>query len=76
LVALGRSLYLIGGTDAAGTPLATILRIDPRTGATSNAGSLPQPLADAGAVATGGAIVVVGGESSGPTAEILEARLT
>jgi Kelch motif protein len=76
LVALGRSLYLIGGTDAAGTPLATILRIDPRTGATSDAGSLPQPLADAGAVATGGAIVVVGGESSGPTAEILEARLT
>ena len=76
LVALGRSLYLIGGTHAAGTPLATVIRIDPRTGKTTDAGSLPYPLADVGAVATGGAIVVVGGKSTGPTADVLEIRPT
>lgn len=77
LVALGRSLYLIGGADAGGAPLSTILRIDPRTGATAAAGLLPHPLADAGAATSRGAIVVVGGsDSAGPTAEILEARLT
>jgi hypothetical protein len=77
LVALGRSLYLIGGTDATGAPQATITRIDPRTGKTAAAGSLPHPLADAGAAPTGGAIVVVGGESAGrPTADVLELRPT
>ena len=77
LVALGRSLYLIGGTNAAGAPLATITRIDPRTGATAGAGSLPHPLADAGAAMSGGAIVVVGGsESTGLSSDVLEIRRT
>ncbi len=51
------------------------MRIDPRTGTTARAGSLPHPLADAGAVASGGAITVVGGESKGPTADVLEIRV-
>ena len=76
LVALGQSLYLIGGTDTAGSPLATVIRIDPHTGKTTTAGSLPHPLADAGAAATGGAIVVVGGKSTSPTADVLEIRPT
>ena len=74
LVALGRWLYLVGGRDPAGTPLATIIRINPRTGDTARAGALPRPLADAGAAATGGAIVVVGGESTRPLAEVIELR--
>ena len=74
LVALGRSLYLIGGTDAGGAPLATVIRIDPRTGKTTDAGSLPYPLADVGAAATGGAIVVVGGKSTSLSAGVLEIR--
>jgi N-acetylneuraminic acid mutarotase len=75
LVALGRSLYVLGGTNAAGAPLAAITRIDPHTGETAGAGTLPHPLADAGAATSGGAIVVVGGnESTGPTTDVLEIR--
>jgi DNA-binding beta-propeller fold protein YncE len=75
LVALGRSLYLIGGRGAAGAPLATITRIDPRTGNTVSAGSLLRPLSDMGAVTSSGAIVVVGGSGpAGPTADVLELR--
>ena len=76
LVAVGRSLYLIGGTDAAGGPIATVIRIDPRTGKTATVGSLPRPLADPGAAATGGTIVVVGGKSTTSTADVLEIRPT
>jgi len=61
LVALGRSLYLIGGLDSAGTPLAQILRIDSRTGRVTSAGDLPRPLADAGAVTLAGRVIVLGG---------------
>ena len=51
-----------------------MIRIDPRTGKTTDAGSLPYPLADVGAVATGGAIVVVGGKSTSLSAAVLEIR--
>jgi len=74
LAALGRFLYLVGGLDAAGRPLASILRIDPATGAVSPAGTLPQPLADAAAVRAGQAIVVLGGAGASPSNAVL--RLT
>ena len=61
LVALGRALYLVGGQDASGAPLARILRIDPSSGVTSRAGSLPSPLADESAVVSAGRVIVLGG---------------
>ncbi|HEY6029763.1 MAG TPA: hypothetical protein VIU44_04335, partial [Gaiellaceae bacterium] len=64
LAAAGGALYYVGGKSAAGTPLATVLRIDPRTGATSVAARLPQALAEPAAVTLNGKIVVVGGEGS------------
>ena len=49
---------------------------DPRTGKLADVGSLPYPLADVGAAATGGAIVVVGGKSTSLTTDVLEIRPT
>jgi N-acetylneuraminic acid mutarotase len=64
LASLGRSLYLVGGRSAAGTALATVLRIDPGTGAVAHAGRLPRPLEDPAAVTLGDQIVVLGGSGS------------
>jgi N-acetylneuraminic acid mutarotase len=75
LVALGRFLYLVGGTDAAGGPLASILRIDPAAGTVARAGSLPGPLADAAATRVGRRIVVLGGTGSAPSSAVVELRL-
>jgi len=72
LVALGRFLYLIGGVDGGGHARASIVRIDPRTGATAQAGSLPTPLADAAALRLGSSIVVLGGS---PSRAVLELRV-
>jgi len=66
LAALGRALYLVGGSAVNGAPLQAIERIDPRTGAVTRAGQLPHPLANAAAVSLGKRIVVVGG--AGPSA--------
>ena len=74
LVAFGNRLFLVGGTDASGTPVAEILAIDPRLGRVSVAASLPSPLADAAAVAVGGRIVVLGGEGSAPSNAVLALR--
>jgi hypothetical protein len=72
LAPLNGSLYLIGGTDTAGAPLRTILRI--HSGAVSVTGSLPTPLADAAAVTLGGRIVVLGGAGTAPSSTILALR--
>jgi hypothetical protein len=72
LVALGGSLYLIGGRSSAGAALDGILRIDPRAGRVFGAGRLPLPLADAAAVSSGGHIVVLGGAGPGASAAVLE----
>ena len=74
LVAFGKSLYLVGGTDAEGHPLDRILRIDPSTGAVTLAGRVPSPLANAAAIAVGGRIVVLGGEGVAASADVLELR--
>ena len=73
LATLDGALYLVGGTDAAGTPLRTILRIRPGSGVTV-AGSLPSPLADAAAVTVGGRVVVLGGAGTAPSSAILAFR--
>lgn len=60
LVAARGSLWLVGGDGS-----RDILRIDPRTGASTIAARLPTPLANAAAVALpGGRIVVLGGDGS------------
>jgi N-acetylneuraminic acid mutarotase len=71
LVALRGLLYLIGGRDQSGSPVRTIMRIDPRTGVVGPAGTLPMPLADAAAVRSGSSIVVIGGAGASPSAGIL-----
>jgi hypothetical protein len=71
LVALGKSLYLIGGTNAAGRPLDQILRIDPVSGSVTPAGLLPSPLADAAATTVRGRILVLGGEGNAASDAVL-----
>ncbi len=44
LAALDGALYLVGGADASQRPLASIVRIDPTTGAAVRAATLPTPL--------------------------------
>ncbi len=55
-------LYVIGGEDAAGTPLGTVEVYDPATGWASVA-SLAEPRTDAAAAVYDGEIVVVGGRA-------------
>jgi N-acetylneuraminic acid mutarotase len=74
LVALGRRLFLVGGTDSSGSPLAQVLEIDPGSGNVSQVGTLPRPLADAAAVAAGSRIFVLGGAGSAPTNAVLAFR--
>jgi hypothetical protein len=68
LVALGGSLYLIGGVGR-----ATIGRID-RAGGVSIAERLPTPLANAAAVTVGGAIYVFGGDGTDAVLRTAPAR--
>ena len=53
LAALGKNLYLFGGTS--------VLRISPGTGAVARVATLPQALTDPNAVTIGNRIVVLGG---------------
>jgi hypothetical protein len=71
LARLGESLYLVGGTDTEGRALDSILRIDPSSGAVTEAGRLPSPLADAAAVTLGGRIIVLGGAGTRASAAVL-----
>jgi N-acetylneuraminic acid mutarotase len=58
LVALGDSLYLLGGDGS-----DTVWRIGP-DGAVSVAGHLPQPLANAAGLALGRSVYLFGGDGS------------
>jgi N-acetylneuraminic acid mutarotase len=64
LVGFHGALYLIGGKSGGGTPLASVLRIDPVSGRVTRAATLPQPLAEPAAVTRARDVIVVGGESS------------
>ena len=57
--AIGGSVYLFGGGESVSVP--SVVRVDPRTGATAEATSLGEPLSDLGAVALGGRAYLVGG---------------
>ena len=74
LVAVGRSLYLVGGTDSSGSALTQVLKIDPGSGNVSRIGSLPEPLADAAAVSVADRIVVLGGAGSARSSSVLAFR--
>jgi hypothetical protein len=58
LVALGGSLYLLGGDGS-----DAVWRIDP-SGGVALAGHLPGPLANAAAVTLGGSMYLFGGDGS------------
>jgi outer membrane protein assembly factor BamB len=55
----GGSAYLLGGGEAVSTD--SVVRVDPRTGVSSRAGSLGEPLSDLGAAAIGPKAYLVGG---------------
>jgi hypothetical protein len=56
---VGGSVYLFGGGETVSIP--NVVRVDPRTGSTSDAPELGEPLSDLGAVAIGGRAYLVGG---------------
>jgi hypothetical protein len=53
-------LYLIGGRAAGGRPVKTIVRLNPRTGAATPVGSVPEPLVKALMLPFGKRSVVIG----------------
>jgi hypothetical protein len=57
--AIGVSVYLFGGGESVSVP--SVVRIDPPTGAASEARTLDEPLSDLGAVAIGDRAYLVGG---------------
>jgi len=59
-VRVGRAVYVFGGGDGS-RQLATIVRVDPRSGAASNAGRLPAPSSDHAAAVLAGTAYIVGG---------------
>lgn len=56
---LGGSVYLFGGGESVSVP--SVVRVDPRTGAASEAPALDEPLSDLGAVSIGNHVYLVGG---------------
>jgi hypothetical protein len=56
---VGGSVYLFGGGESVSMP--SVVRVDPRTGAATEAPALGEPLSDLGAVAIGGHAYLVGG---------------
>ncbi len=70
LVAFGNALYLVGGKTPAGTAVASVLRIDPRTGSATLAARLPVGLAEPAAAALPHSIAVIGGEGSSAVYEL------
>jgi hypothetical protein len=57
--AVGGSVYLFGGGESVSMP--SVVRVDPRTAAATEAPALGEPLSDLGAVAIGGRAYLVGG---------------
>jgi hypothetical protein len=68
----GRVVLVGGRAQADGGQTASILAINPRSGATTVVGQLPQPLSDAAVALSRGRIVVAGGDDgNGPQSPIL-----
>ncbi len=61
VAALGASLYVLGGQDAAGQAVDTIQMVDVRTGSARIVGRLPEALSGAAAGDLGGTIYLAGG---------------
>src|SRR4030095_12716143 len=61
MVALHDNLFVIGGYDGSGSALADMWRYEVATDTWTAADALPNPVADACAVAVGDTLVVVGG---------------
>jgi len=80
-VFLSGTLYLVGGRDASGKPVDTVLagKPDPATGeirewAESDALKLPAPRAAAAAAVTGDGLILVGGsDAQGPVSSVWKA---
>jgi hypothetical protein len=62
--AIGGSVYLLGGIDAAGGTVADVYRVDPSTGAVTRAGALATPTHGAAALTFGGRVLVFGGAAT------------
>ena len=70
LVPLDGALYYVGGKTASGTPLSTVLRIDPQTGKTTVAARLPRASQSRPRSRSPVQIVVLGGEGSNAVYEL------
>jgi N-acetylneuraminic acid mutarotase len=71
----GRVVVVGGRREVSGGQTATILAIDPATGAVTTVGALPQPLSDAAVALSGNQITVAGGDNgNGPQSSILALR--
>ena len=72
MAAAGGKLYLIGGTTGAGTPIATIVRIDPVTRRAVRVAALPRPVADASAVTLGRGVYLLGRAGSSASSAVFK----
>ena len=70
LVPFGGALYYVGGKTSSGTPLSTVLRIDPQSGKTTVAARPPARSRRAGRGRAPAQIVVLGGEGSNAVYEL------
>jgi N-acetylneuraminic acid mutarotase len=63
-VAVGDRVWVIGGLDAASGSTDGVFALNPHSGALASIGTLPQPLHDQAAAATGNSVLVLGGGST------------
>jgi hypothetical protein len=71
---VGSRILLMGGRTTPDRQTARMWWFDPASGRFSPAGSLPQPLSDAGVVASGRAVWLLGGESPTVTDRVVFVR--
>ena len=64
VVSEGKSLLVIGGLKEGDVSIASIVRLDPKSGSSGSAGALSQPLHDAAATKTAAGTLVFGGGSA------------
>ncbi|MGZ6976902.1 MAG: hypothetical protein ACXVJW_02245 [Acidimicrobiia bacterium] len=70
VVADGRGFLVLGGFDGAKQTTAQVLRVDPTTGATTNAGTLAQAVHDVAGALVGGAPMVFGGGNTSESSAV------
>ena len=73
-IAAGGEVYVVGGAGPSG-PVATVTRVDPSTRSVRPVAPLSAPLANAGVVSDAVGGMLIGGDSGGPTTDVLQATM-